>query len=103
MIESFFERCQYARSACRSNPKTATLLSTPKDAVLAMRSEDEQRAFTSRPPAKTPGPFDLWGGSLDAAISATRGNSDTETVNFGVRAARVSPHNKLSFYLISIF
>src|SRR6266516_2041939 len=34
--------------------------------------------------------------------SATRGNSDTETVNFGVRAARVSPHNKLSFYLMSI-
>ena len=83
-------------------PKNGDSLEYAKDAIRTMRSEDEQRAFMSRPPAKTPNSFDLWGGSLDAAISATRGNSDTETVNFGVRAARVSPHNKLSFYLMSI-
>src|SRR5437773_6243042 len=102
MIGSCLERCRCAMAA-EIEPKNGDTLEYAKDAVRAMRSEDEQRAFTSRPPAKTPGPFDLWGGSLDAAISATRGNCDTETVNFGVRAARVSPHNKLSFYLISIF
>ena len=103
MIGSCLERCRCATARLEIEPKNGDTLEYAKDAVRAMRSEDEQRAFTSRPPAKTPGPFDLWGGSLDAAISATRGNSDTETVNFGVRAARVSPHNKLSFYLISIF
>jgi putative salt-induced outer membrane protein YdiY len=83
--------------------RTGDAVAYRKDAIHAMRTEDEQRAFLSKPRPKTPGLFDLWGGSLDAAISATRGNSESETLNFGLRAARVSPRDKAGFYFISIF
>src|SRR5438552_3398253 len=75
----------------------------PKDAVRAMRSEEEQRAFLSRSRAKSPGPFDRWSGSAEAAVSATRGNSTSETFNFGLRAVRISPHDKVGVYFLSIF
>ena len=75
----------------------------PKDAVRTMRSEEEQHAFLSRPAARQPGLFDLWGGSIDTAISITRGNADTKTLNFGIRAARISPRNNMRMYVMSIF
>ena len=75
----------------------------PKDKIREMRSEEEQRAFLSRTRVKAPGPFDGWGGSLEAAISATRGNSASETFNFGLRAVRTSSHDRLGIYFISIF
>jgi len=75
----------------------------PKETVRAIRSEEEQHAFLSRPAAKAPGLLDLWGGSLDTAISVTRGNADTKTLNLGVRAARTSPRDNMRLYVMSIF
>jgi putative salt-induced outer membrane protein YdiY len=78
-----------------------------RDTVRAIRSEEEQRAFVSRPVTtikeREPGLFDLWGGSLDTAISIARGNSDTKTVNVGLRAARITPRNSTRLYFLSIF
>jgi len=79
----------------------------PRDEVRAIRSEEEQRAFVSRPPAtaakKEPGLFDLWGGSVDTAISIARGNSDVKTLNVGLRAARITPSNSTRVYFLSLF
>lgn len=76
----------------------------PKDLVRSMRSEEEQRNLSSQTAApETQRKQNLWGGSIDAAISATRGNANTMTLNFGIRTARISSGNKLSLYLTSVF
>jgi len=61
------------------------------------------------PPPSTPsgslsetGFFDFWNGSLDAGLSTSRGNAETLTVNVGLRAARTTQSDKLSFYLTSL-
>jgi len=75
----------------------------PKDAIRTIRSEDEQRAFLARTKTKPPGLFKMWGGSLDTAISITRGNADTKTLNLGIRAARITPGNNVRLYVMTIF
>src|SRR5262245_7186645 len=74
-----------------------------KGAVRAIRSEEEQRAFLSRPKTRQPGMFDQWGGSLDTAISITRGNADTKTFNIGVRAAKITPEKNIRLYVTTVF
>jgi putative salt-induced outer membrane protein YdiY len=83
--------------------KDAAAQNYPKDAVRAIRSEEEQRAFMSRPKVKQPGLFDLWGGSVDTAISITRGNADTKTLNLGIRTARITPRNNVRLYVTTMF
>jgi len=75
----------------------------PKDKIREMRSEEEQRACLRRSRVKAPGPFDGWGGSVEAAVSAPGGNSSSETFNFGLRAVRASSNDRLGIYFISIF
>jgi putative salt-induced outer membrane protein YdiY len=84
-------------------------LSIPKAAIERMKQDEapvaaQQLVATAPKPDPVPQQrFKLWGGSVDAAISATHGNADTRTVNFGFRTARVSQGNKLSLYATSIF
>ena len=81
----------------------------PKVAIERMKEDDapvEQHQLVAATPAPQPvlqQRFNLWGGSVDAAISATHGNADTRTLNFGFRTARISQGNKLSLYATSIF
>jgi putative salt-induced outer membrane protein YdiY len=84
-------------------------LSIPKGAIARIKEDDApivQQQLVAAPPKAEPVSqprFNLWGGSVDAAVSATHGNADTRTLNFGLRTARISDRNKLSLYVTSIF
>lgn len=76
-----------------------------RGAIRTLRSEEAYK-IESHPmnkaaaPAKTP---TVWGGSVDTAISISRGNSETQTLNLGLRLARVTPKSTARFYFTSIF
>jgi putative salt-induced outer membrane protein YdiY len=84
-------------------------LSIPKSAIANIEEDDApvlQQQLVATPPKPEPVSqprFNLWGGSVDAAVSATHGNAATRTLNFGLRTARISERNKLSLYVTSIF
>jgi putative salt-induced outer membrane protein YdiY len=76
----------------------------PRGAVRQLRSEEAFK-IESHPinKQKAPASPTVWGGSLDTALSMTRGNAETKTVNLGLRLARVSPGVSSRFYFTSIF
>src|SRR2546425_1834737 len=93
MIGLCLERCRCAMAAWRSNRKTATLSSTPKTQFVRVHEPASRKDTRS---------LRFVGRLAGRRHQRDAGKFLTETVNFGVRAARVSPHNKLSFYLMSI-
>lgn len=75
-----------------------------KEAIVLIRSEKEQAAYIAElERLRNPGLGDLWSGSLDAGLSATRGNADTLTIGVGAQAARITPRDKISVYFASLF
>jgi putative salt-induced outer membrane protein len=75
-----------------------------KEAILLIRSEKEHAAYIAElERLRNPGLGDLWSGSLDAGLSATRGNADTLTVGVGAQAARITSRDKISVYFASLF
>ncbi|HEY7910798.1 MAG TPA: DUF481 domain-containing protein [Blastocatellia bacterium] len=84
--------------------KEAGKVTVSKEAILLIRSEKEQAAYTAEMERlRNPGLGDLWSGTLDAGLSTTRGNSDTLTIGVGAQAARVTPRDKVSVYFASLF
>ena len=84
--------------------REAGKVTVSKAAILLIRSEKEHAAHVAElERLRNPGLGDLWGGTLDAGLSMTRGNADTLTVGIGAQAARVTPRDKISVYFASLF
>lgn len=84
--------------------REAGKVTVSKAAILLIRSEKEHAAYAAElERLRNPGLGDLWGGTLDAGLSMTRGNADTLTVGIGAQAARVTPRDKISVYFTSLF
>ena len=83
--------------------KDAGKVETTKEKIAAIRSEDEQTRYLARLDRYTnPRLTDLWTGFFDAGYSATRGNAETNTFNFGTNATRATRRDKISLYFLSI-
>ncbi|HYG98667.1 MAG TPA: DUF481 domain-containing protein [Terriglobales bacterium] len=65
--------------------------------ILALRSDAEQLAYQQREYREQHPEFsDRWNGTVDAGLSAARGNADTTNVSLGLKGARTTDSTRLS-------
>jgi putative salt-induced outer membrane protein YdiY len=74
------------------------------NAVQAIRTQQDETAYRAQMERLEERPVLLryWSGSVDAGISAARGNSDTTNLNLSVRADRSTASNHFNLYLTSL-
>jgi len=84
--------------------KTTGELAPAKDTVVAVRNDDEQKAYDAEiDRLRNPRLTDFWSGILDTGLSVTRGNSATLTYNLAGKAARVTSRDKISVYATAVY
>jgi putative salt-induced outer membrane protein len=84
--------------------KAAGEVTTPKDAVVTVRDDDEQKNYDAEVDRlRNPHLTDFWSGIVDTGLSVTRGNSATLTYNLAAKAARVTTRDKISVYATAVY
>jgi putative salt-induced outer membrane protein YdiY len=84
--------------------KTAGDVTAPKDAVVAVRNDDEQKAYDARMDRlRNPHLLDFWTGLVDTGLSLTRGNSATLSYNLAAKAVRETTRDKISVYSTAVY
>jgi putative salt-induced outer membrane protein YdiY len=84
--------------------KTAGEVTTAKDAVVAVRNDDEEKAYEEEiDRLRNPRLTDFWTGLLDTGLSVTRGNSATVAFNLSAKAVRATTRDKISVYSTAIY
>jgi putative salt-induced outer membrane protein YdiY len=84
--------------------KTAGDVTAPKDAVVAVRNDDEQKAYDAQiERLRNPHLTDLWTGLLDTGLSVTRGNSATVAYNLSAKAVRETTRDKITVYSTAVY
>ena len=79
-------------------------ITTSKDAIEIIRSKEEEGDYQAEIERyRNPKLLDLWTGFIDTGLAAARGNSETTTFNLGFNAARVTPRDKISVYISSLY
>jgi putative salt-induced outer membrane protein YdiY len=80
--------------------KEAGKVALAKEAIQLIRSREEQAAYEAAVEReRNPD----WVGSVDAGLSATRGNAETIVISLGTQAARTTPRDKFGVYAASLF
>ena len=63
-------------------------VSAPRDSVVAVRNDDEQKTYDATVERlRNPSLADLWTGQLDTGLSLTRGNSASLTLHAGCKGS----------------
>jgi putative salt-induced outer membrane protein len=84
--------------------KTAGEVVTPKEAVVAVRNDDEQKAHDAEEDRlRNPHLTDFWTGLLDTGLSVTRGNSATLAYNLSAKAVRATTRDKITVYSTAVY
>jgi putative salt-induced outer membrane protein YdiY len=84
--------------------KTTGEITTPKDAVVTVRNDDEEKSYdTEIDRLKNPRLTDFWTGLLDTGLSVTRGNSATLSYTLAAKAVRQTTRDKISVYTTTIY
>jgi putative salt-induced outer membrane protein len=84
--------------------KDANAVDAPKDTVVAVRSDDEQKTYdAAMDRLKHPHFADLWSGQLDTGLSLTRGNSASLTYTLSGKAIRQTKRDKITLYMTQIY
>ena len=84
--------------------KDAGAVNAPKDSVVAVRSDDEQKAADAAlDRLRNPHLGDLWSGQLDTGLSLTRGNSAALTYTLAGKAIRQTTRDKITVYMTDIY
>jgi putative salt-induced outer membrane protein YdiY len=84
--------------------KTAGDVTAPKDAVVAVRNDDEQKAYDAQiERLRNPHLTDFWTGLLDTGLSLTRGNSATLAYNLSAKAVRETTRDKITVYSTAVY
>lgn len=79
-------------------------ITTSKDSIQIVRSKEEETAYQDEIERyRNPKLLDLWTGFIDTGLAAARGNSETTTYNLGFNAARMTPRDKISVYVTSLY
>jgi len=77
---------------------------TPKEAVVAVRNDAEQRAHDAEAERMAhPKLYYFWSGFFDTGLALTRGNSETVSFTFATKAVRETPQDKITVYSDYIF
>ena len=77
---------------------------TPKDLIVAVRNDAEQRAFDEQAERMAHPKFTyFWGGIFDTGLALTRGNSETVSYTLAAKAIRETPRDKITVYGDYIF
>jgi putative salt-induced outer membrane protein len=84
--------------------KTAGEVTAPKDAVVTVRDDDEQKSYDAEiDRLKNPRLTDFWTGLLDTGLSVTQGNSSTLSYTLAAKAARQTTRDKISVYTTAVY
>jgi putative salt-induced outer membrane protein len=84
--------------------KTAGEVTAPKDAVVTVRNDDEQKSFDAEiDRLRNPRLTDFWTGLLDTGLSVTRGNSATVAYNLSAKAVRATTRDKITVYSTAVY
>ncbi len=84
--------------------KTAGEVSAPKDAVVTVRDDDEEKSYDAEiDRLRHPRLTDFWSGLLDTGLSVTRGNSATVAYNLSAKAVRATSRDKITVYSTAIY
>jgi putative salt-induced outer membrane protein YdiY len=84
--------------------KTAGEVATPKEAVVAVRNDDEQKAHDAEEDRlRNPHLTDFWTGLLDTGLSVTRGNSATLAYNLSAKAVRATTRDKITVFSTAVY
>jgi putative salt-induced outer membrane protein YdiY len=84
--------------------KSTGEVDAPKDAVVAVRNDDEQKAHDAEiDRLRNPHLTDFWSGVLDTGLNVTRGNSATLAYNLSAKAVRATTRDKISAYAIAVY
>ena len=84
--------------------KTAGEVVTPKEAVVAVRNDDEQKAHDAEEDRlRNPHLTDFWAGLLDTGLSVTRGNSATLAYNLSAKAVRETTRDKITVFSTAVY
>lgn len=71
--------------------------------ILALRSDDDQIAYQQQQVREQHPEFrDRWNGTLDAGLSAARGNADTTNISLGLKGARTTDITRLTVFFNSL-
>jgi hypothetical protein len=81
-------------------PSNAAPVRVPLANATALRSQAEESAYER---AQNPGILDSWIINSSLGFALARGNSHTTNLAIGFNAARVTPHDKLTAYMNSIY
>ena len=77
-------------------------LRTTRSSIISIRSSERHTQAMSEEDNEEPS-AGLWAAAIDTALSSTAGNSETQSVNVGIRAARTSDRTRTSGYFTSLF
>jgi putative salt-induced outer membrane protein YdiY len=84
--------------------KTAGEVSAPKDAVVTVRNDDEEKSYDAEiDRLRNPHLTDFWSGLLDTGLSETRGNSSTLNYTLAAKAVRETTRDKISVYTTAVY
>jgi len=84
--------------------KDTGAVAASKDAVVAVRNDDEQKAYDDQiERLRHPHLTDFWSGLLDTGLSLTRGNSESLSYSLSGKAARVTDRDKIVVYTTAIY
>jgi len=71
----------------------------PKDTIVAVRSDAEQKSFDAEAEKMAHPKFTyFWSGLFDTGLALTRGNSSTVSYTLNGKAVRETPRDKLTLY-----
>jgi putative salt-induced outer membrane protein len=75
-----------------------------RESVQSIRSKEEEDAYQLQlNRLRNPSLADLWSGTLDTALSLSRGNAETATCTIGFNAVRVTTRDKISVYMNTLY
>jgi len=78
--------------------------SAPKDVIVAVRNDAEQKAFDAQAEKMAHPKFTyFWGGLFDMGLALTQGNSSTGTFTLSAKAVRATPRDKITLYSTYIY
>jgi len=80
--------------------KTAGTVEAPRENVVAMRNDAEQKSFEL---SQHPGLLQGWNGGANVGFALTRGNSETKNLALAFLAARTGLHDKLGLYANTVY
>ena len=79
---------------------SAGKVEAPKEAIVVMRSDSEQRAWEK---LQHPTLLQGWDGGINFGFGLTAGNSETKNLALGFNGVRTGLHDKLTLYAASVY